>query len=248
MHTCLNCRTTFSGKYCPGCGQKADIKRLDTKALIEEFGHFISHIEHHFFRTTKEFIIRPGRNSLDFLKGKRKRYQKPVSFFLIWAAAYILVHNFIMTLFHFRSKNPGSVLPTLQESANEALRSNFTAFYLPALFISALVIYLVLAKPRFNFAEILTLSLFGAGCYNCILLISDIAAGALFRININTNTIFIYNAVVSCIYTFWFCFDLFNKIKLKNFWLRILINAILITGVGWVVFLYAPQAWVILTK
>ena len=70
----------------------------------------------------------------------------------------------------------------------------------------------------------------------------------LFRDNIYTNIVFIYNAVVSCVYTFWFCFDLFNKIKLKNFWLRILINTILITAVGWIVFLYSPLAWVLLTK
>jgi hypothetical protein len=120
LNYCLNCGAEVSGKYCHECGQKVIVRRLTIKALMEEIGHFFTHIEHYFLQTTKEFIVRPGKNSIAYLKGKRKQYQKPVSFFLIWSGLYILIHNLIVRYFHYEvsQSQPRDGLMTYQDIKN----------------------------------------------------------------------------------------------------------------------------------
>jgi hypothetical protein len=240
---CINCGAEVSGKYCHECGQKANIKRLDTKTLLEEVGHFFTHVEKNFLQTTKEYIIRPGAVSINYLKGKRKHYQKPVSFFLIWTGLYILLHNFIINYFHYRLSSSAILLLSQEERANELLRSHFTLFFLPALFLSSVAIYLILARPRFFYPEVLALSLYGAGCYNAMLIIIDIVAGAVLHININNTSIFIFLGIISAVYDFWFCYDLFRKIHIRHFWLRLWLTAITTTLIGWVILVYLPELW-----
>lgn len=211
---------------------------------MEEFAHFITHAEHYFLNTTKEFIIRPGKNSMDYLKGKRKHYQKPVSFFLIWAGLYILLHNFVINTFHYKISGSAVFLFSDQENANELLRNHFTLFFIPALFVASILIYFILGKPRFYYPEVLALSLYGAGCFNAMLLVSDIVLGVLLQININSAAVFIFQTLFSAVYNFWFCFDLFRKIHLRRFWLRLLLTAFFTAMVGWVIFLYLPEIWV----
>ncbi len=247
MSVCINCGAEVHGKYCHTCGQKANLKRLDAKTLLEEVGHFFTHVEKNFLHTTKEFIIRPGQVSLNYLKGKRKHYQKPVSFFLIWTGLYILLHNIIINFFHYRVDNSAILMLTNQEKANELLRNHFTLFFLPALLGSSIVIYFILGKPRFFYPEVLTLSLYGAGCYNAMLIIGDITEGVLLKMNINNTPVFIFQGIVSAVYNFWFCYDLFRKIHIKHFWLRLLLTSLITTLVGWVIFVYLPGLWLMLT-
>jgi hypothetical protein len=233
-----------SGKYCHECGQKVNIKRLNAKALLEEFGHFITHAEHYFLNTTKEFIIRPGKNSLDYLKGKRKHYQKPVSFFLIWAGLYILFHNFVIRQFHYKATATLFTLQTQQEKASELLRSHFTLFFLPVLVMSSVLIYLILARPKYYYVEILVICLYGAGCFNALLIAVDIIAGVLLRINVNGETIFLAQTVVAGALNLWFCYDFFRRLHLKNFWARLVLSSVCISISGFVIFTYMPLLWV----
>lgn len=245
---CLNCGAKVSGKYCHECGQKVDIKRLNSAALLEEVGHFFTHVEKNFLRTTKEFIFQPGAVSINYLKGKRKNYQKPVSFFLIWTGLYILLHNLIINYFHYKVTGSATSLLTQQEQANELLRNNFTLFFLPALLGSSVIIYFILARPRFFYPEVLALSLYGAGCYNAMLIIGDLVEGVIFHININNTLVFIFQAIVSAVYDFWFCYDLFRKMHIRHFWLRLLLTSLLTTLTGWVIFVYLPELWIMLVR
>jgi hypothetical protein len=214
--------------------------------LLEEVAHFFTHIEKHFLKTTFLFIVRPGQASIDFLSGKRKKFQKPVSFFLIWTAAYILLHNYVIKWFDYLPERVDESSPTLDELGNELLRSHFTAFFFPIIFISSVIIYLVLAGSRFNFIEVFTLSLYGAGCFNVILIVIDLVAGIMIRFNINTTPVFILQTFISGIYNLWFCYDLFKRVKMKWFWLRLLLDSILISVAGYIVFIYFPKWWIIL--
>jgi len=245
---CLNCGAEVQQNYCPNCGQKVTVKRLSAKSLLEELFYFFTHIEHTFLKTLFEFIVRPGVASLNYLKGKRKHYQKPVSFFLIWTGLYILFHNIIISYFHYLPDRVNPALAVIKEESNELLRSNFTFFFLPVLFVSAVSIYFFLAKPRFNFVEIITLCLYGAGCFNALLFLGDVLLGFVFRTNINANPVFIYQTTIAGTYNLWFCFDFFKKLQLRYFWPRLLLNALFVSLFGWMVFIYFPYWWLLLTK
>lgn len=244
MHTCLNCGTEFSGKYCPECGQKAHVQRLTAKALLNEILHFFTHMEETFFKTSLYFVIKPGLTSLNYVNGKRKRYQKPVSYFLIWAGIYILLHNFILDRFHYDLIMQENGQTALQQEANILLRKHFTFFVLPILFSSSFIIWLVLGRPRLYYFEIFTLSLYGCGSYFLLLIVSDILLGVILGININHYYVFFWQTLLSFLYNTWFTVDLFRRVKIRQMGFRILVASVFISAAGYVIFTYAPAAWI----
>lgn len=243
MYTCLNCQTKYTGNYCPNCGQKTATHRLTAKVLLGEVFHLLTHIEKTFLSTTLDLIIRPGITSLNFLDGKRQRYQKPVSYFLIWTGIFILVHNLIITGFHYELVLRDTGQTPLQIEANVMLRKHFTLFALPILLVSAIITWLVLGRPKFYFSEIFTLVLYGGGTYFFLNLLSDLLLGVLFRVNINHHTVFIWQTFLSAVYNIWFTYDIFSRAQVRLFLLRMLITAVLISLSGKLIMDYAPMWW-----
>jgi|GEM_PF-717845 len=247
MQTCLNCGTHFKGNYCPACGQKVTGKRITGSVLIEDAIHFFTHLEKGFLHTTWNFLARPGLVSINFLEGKRKRYQPPVSYLLIWTTLYILAHNLIINHYGYSLTNEVSPVPLMSTEANNLLRSHFTIFIIPLLLMSALFIYMILARPMYYFTEILTLTLYGAGTYFMMLFASDIILGSIFHINILTTNIFSWQTLLSSAYNLWFTYDFFKRVGLRLFWPRLAAATVLITVTGWIILVYLPQAWIYIT-
>ena len=246
MITCLNCGKLFIGNYCPNCGQKAEVERLSVTVLLKETAHFFSHFEKGFIHTAWDFIVRPGRASIDFLKGKRKQYQKPVSYFLILTGLYILLHNFIIHRYNYHYSLFREIKSPLdfQEQSNITLRTHFTPFIVIVILFSAVIIYPILARKRYNFVEILALCLYGGGTYFLILILSDIVLGAMFKVNVISMDVFIWQTSVSSIYNLWFSYDIFKRSHIRLFWLRLIGASLLVSLFGWLVMNYLPMVWV----
>ena len=88
---CKNCGNRFSGKFCNQCGEKVYTEHDKSVVhFFEEGIHFLTHFEGSFFTTVKTIFSRPGRLSLDYCNGLRKRYFKPLSFFLLLVVLYLL--------------------------------------------------------------------------------------------------------------------------------------------------------------
>lgn len=89
--TCKNCGNHFSGKFCNACGEKVYTEK-DKKVLhlFEEGFHFITHFEGKFFTTLKAIFTSPGKLSSDYCDGLRKKYFKPLSFFLMLVILYLI--------------------------------------------------------------------------------------------------------------------------------------------------------------
>lgn len=90
-HTCKNCNNVFTGKYCNQCGEK--IHKEEDKYiphLFEDAFHFTTHFEGTFFNTLGAVIRKPGKLSFDYCNGLRKKYFKPISFFLMLVIIYLL--------------------------------------------------------------------------------------------------------------------------------------------------------------
>jgi hypothetical protein len=93
--TCKNCGNHFQGKYCNQCGEKVySPKDKSMVHVIEEVFHFITHFDGSFFTTLKTFLSKPGKMSAEFTCGLRKKYFKPVSFFLLIVITYLLFPRF----------------------------------------------------------------------------------------------------------------------------------------------------------
>jgi hypothetical protein len=89
--TCKNCGHHFSGHYCNQCGEKVYTDHDKAVGhLVEEGLHFVTHFEGKFFVTLKSILFHPGRLSQDYCAGIRKKYFKPLSFFLLLVILYLL--------------------------------------------------------------------------------------------------------------------------------------------------------------
>jgi hypothetical protein len=246
--TCLNCGSQFDGNYCSNCGQKATVKRLTASALLEDVFHFFTHLETGFLFTTWNFLVRPGVSSINFISGKRQKYQKPVSYFLIWTGLYVIVHNTIINHFQYELTSAIVSEMNIKEQSNILFRQHFNLFIIPVLLLSAFLLYYILAKPLYNFTEILTLSLYGAGTYFMMSFLSDFIVGYIFRVNVLTTNIFLFQGILSSVYNFWFSFDFFKRLNLRYFALRLIAASFLIAISGWLVMFYLPMAWLYLLE
>ncbi len=94
-HICKNCSNQFVGKFCNVCGEKV-LTNQDKKVvhLLEEGMHFVTHFEGSFLTTIKTVFTNPGKFSLDYCNGIRKKYFKPVSLFLLFVVLYLLFPRF----------------------------------------------------------------------------------------------------------------------------------------------------------
>ena len=89
--SCKNCKNSFKGKFCNNCGEKMYTEKDRSVLLLLSQGlHFITHLEGTFFNTIKAIITRPGKFSLDYCEGVRKKYFKPLGFFLMLVIIYLL--------------------------------------------------------------------------------------------------------------------------------------------------------------
>jgi len=88
---CKNCGQPLTGNYCSNCGEK--MHHENDKQLIhllDEGFHFVTHLDGSFFTTFKTFLAKPGKYAADYCNGIRKKYFKPISFFLLLVILYLL--------------------------------------------------------------------------------------------------------------------------------------------------------------
>src|SRR5215831_15373584 len=90
MQYCKNCGSELYDLYCAHCGQKASTGRITLFNLLRELFEFFTHVERGFFYTSWQMLTMPGRASKEYIEGKRRIHQSPVSYFLIWITVYIL--------------------------------------------------------------------------------------------------------------------------------------------------------------
>ncbi|MGB5666657.1 MAG: DUF3667 domain-containing protein, partial [Maribacter sp.] len=92
---CKNCGTLVSDKFCQKCGQRTSVHKVTFKDTISDFVESVFTINAPFFVTLKCLITNPGKLFREFLAGKRKRYYKPVAFFVLITVVYLLIRTLI---------------------------------------------------------------------------------------------------------------------------------------------------------
>ncbi len=90
-NNCLNCGTLLQGKFCHNCGQE----NLEIK---ESFGHVVNHavsdyfhFDHQFFYTLKPLLLKPGKLTIEYLKGRRTSYLHPIKMYIFISLVYFLL-------------------------------------------------------------------------------------------------------------------------------------------------------------
>lgn len=118
---CLNCNNPVSegDRFCRNCGQEVDKNNLKLKVLLQKFFENYVSLDTRFGRSIFPFFFKPGKLTLEFIRGARKQYANPFRL-------YIITSIFFFTLFSIYSvqnadHKPKSEFENLQEQGNKAL-------------------------------------------------------------------------------------------------------------------------------
>ena len=95
---CKNCTYPIfdSAKYCSNCGQKNTDGRISIGSFFSVFFSTVFNLESKFFQTIGHILV-PGKLTVEYFKGKHKRYFHPVRFFIVSALLLIAVLSYQLT-------------------------------------------------------------------------------------------------------------------------------------------------------
>ncbi len=228
MMTCKNCGTLTNDEYCSHCGQKAVPERITFHYLIHEIIHFFTHAEKGFFFTTWSLIIAPEQTIKGFIDGKRKNYQKPVSYYLIWIAIYSIVLYSLEKLFGENKVvsftdyfGPGETTKFAISHLNVVL-----TLLVP---VQAVYMYFFLMKDHYNYFEALVAMLYGIGTVIFFQTVFVILALIYFLFTRNAVTI-LWSDICKIFYVSWMLIQLVKALDVRWKALKVITLMILLMG------------------
>ena len=172
---CLNCSTHLEHghKFCPACGQKTATHRLTIGHFLHEGFHAFTHADKGIFHLLKCLAIKPGTTAREYLRGRRKAYFNPFTFFLLIMAVFVFLNMY----FDPPAKNiqpDARVLARIPSEAgkeqyiatihrastvSQFMRNNGNILAMIAIPYISFLTWLFFRKRGFNYAEHLTANL-----------------------------------------------------------------------------------------
>lgn len=108
---CRNCGAPAAGKYCPECGQETAPHPPSALEFLHEFvGHYVA-LEGALWRTLKALAV-PGRLTLEYFAGRRRRYVLPLRLYLTASVVFFLVARSVTPLFAPQLITPATLTVT----------------------------------------------------------------------------------------------------------------------------------------
>lgn len=225
MNSCKNCGYPVKDLYCGHCGQKAIVDRITFAFIWGELFHFFTHIEHGFIFTSLKMLTAPGKTVAAFIDGKRKSYQSPISYFLVWTTIFILFlywmektfgENKVIDYKDYWGPSGTTKLAISHLSVVLTILIPFQAFYL----------YLLFARLKYNYFEALVAALYLVG--TVIQLQFIFALLALFIYSLSHSSIALgLSDILKVGFFIWFCFDFIKSFIVKMKFIRILVFVLL---------------------
>lgn len=112
--TCLNCGNEVQGRFCSNCGQENVESRHSFHYLFTHFLEDLLHYDGSFWKTIKSLLFKPGKLTVEYLKGKRASYVAPVKLYIFIA----FVAFFVPAVVAYIDKDPANEL--VKVNGNEA--------------------------------------------------------------------------------------------------------------------------------
>lgn len=224
---CKNCEQNISdtAKYCPNCGQAAELKRIDGQYILQEIGSVLN-FKKGILYTIRELLIRPGQNIRAFINEDRHRLVKPIIFIIVCSLVYTIANQ----LFHFED---GYVHQEgLEDSTTVAIfewisRNYGYANIIMGVFIAFLV-KIFFKKYEYNFFEILILVCFVMGIVMLIYAVFGIIEG------VTQVKLMSIAGMIGLVYSTWAIGQFFDKGKKVNY-----LKAFLAYFLGTIIFFFS---------
>jgi hypothetical protein len=206
---CKNCENETQGNYCSNCGQRTTVNKVTFKETFQDLVDAFFSINAPLFTTLKMLIINPGRLFNEYLKGKRKSYYRPVTFFILMTVIYLVIRSII-------NYDPfGSSLLQVKDPSNSQLLTKARNFMLlnidKFLFVFAFSLGLMLKiffYKKKSLAEFLAISFFLMGIYTILTIFN------MFNIRFIDNTFQGIHIVLMLLYFIYAMVSFFRDKKL----------------------------------
>jgi hypothetical protein len=92
--TCANCEAAVAGHFCHQCGQETELHPPSTREFLHEFiGHYVA-LEGKLWKSLGLLLFRPGRLTLEYIKGRRVRYVQPLRLYLTFSLIFFAVMKY----------------------------------------------------------------------------------------------------------------------------------------------------------
>jgi len=82
FESCPNCEAPLYTPYCGTCGQRATPRVMPLWQVGNEFLEDLFDLDLRILRTLPTFFFRPGRLTVEYVEGRRRRYIRPVRLYL----------------------------------------------------------------------------------------------------------------------------------------------------------------------
>ena len=228
MQHCKNCGKELHGSYCSHCGQKAKVERITFSYIWHELVHFFTHMESGFFFTSWRMLVSPGRTVKNFIDGKRKNYQSPVSYFLIWTAVFILLLYWIERTFG------ENVAINYKDYFGPSATTKFAVSHLSIVLtiiipFQALYLFLLVTKRSYNYFESMAAVIYSLGTIILLQFVFAVIAvmvHLLFAVSVDLSV----SDPQKIIYQLWFVSSLVRLFPVKMKFLRVIAFGILAFG------------------
>ncbi len=113
---CANCGTTLQGPVCHNCGQLADEFHRPVRGLLTEIVEGLFSLDGRVARTLPNLLLRPGRITREFLKGRRARFMPPFRLYIIASLIFFLLVPVATNT--FQTSDPEIVRDAFENGAN----------------------------------------------------------------------------------------------------------------------------------
>ncbi len=228
MKHCKNCGQSLHGSFCSHCGQKAKIDRITLSYIYHEIFHFFSHIEKGFLFTSFQMIKNPGITVKNFIEGKRKKYQPPISYFLVWTTLYILFLYWLEKVF-----GENRVIE-YKEYFGPSATTNYAISHLSIVLtiiipFQALYLYLLVTRTVFNYFESMAAVIYSMGTIILLQFLFAVIALLIYTVASVPADLRISDSL-KILYLLWFVADIIKLFPVKYKFLRALLFLILAFG------------------
>ena len=126
--TCRNCGHSFTGNFCPRCGQSRGIYRFQLKHAAGNILRSLFRVDGKFGHTLIALLYRPGHLMRGFMQGRRAAYSMPLQTLFLLIAFYLLAVQLVIPQVQKKQQIPADTekaerirksLSELQEGRNE---------------------------------------------------------------------------------------------------------------------------------
>jgi hypothetical protein len=124
IRSCRNCKTEFSGNFCPQCGQSTKDYERPLLSLVSDLITDVFSFDTRFWKTILATFFMPAQLITNYVEGKNVRYMPPFRLYLFVSFIFFILLNSVTNQFFQTNGTIGgqldkaaSVLDSIQQNA-----------------------------------------------------------------------------------------------------------------------------------